>query len=229
MKQPVKQLFQRPAESPKPPFPVKVLPTLKSLKNADLSTRDSIYSTLPHEALHRAVGVALERGLDKGWHSDPRTQGLEDGLAEYIGHIVTKELDPEVHRWHLERRRRTVQDVLQGREHPTYNLTQEFLGHIHIEVKVGEEKNQEQEPSPKPLAEIAGYGVSLAFWLQIAQKHGEGVIKAFWQRLSQRGFPNAHEAARILSELTGEDIWAKLQNMDLHEVLQTLEAAARAP
>ena len=66
----------------------------------------------------------------------------------------------------------------------------------------------------------------MAFWLQIAQKHGEGVIKTFWQRLSQQGFPNAKEAAQILSELTGEDIWTKLQQMDLHEVLRTLEQAS---
>jgi hypothetical protein len=60
---------------------------------------------------------------------------------------------------------------------------------------------------------------------RLHEKHGEGVIKTFWQRLSQRGFPSAKEAARILSELTGEDIWAKLQKMDLHEVLRTLEQA----
>jgi hypothetical protein len=29
-----------------------------------------------------------------------------------------------------------------------------------------------------------------------------------------------------LSKLTGEDIWARLQKMDLHEVLHTLEQAA---
>jgi hypothetical protein len=31
---------------------------------------------------------------------------------------------------------------------------------------------------------------------------------------------------RILGEPTGEDIWAKLQKMDLHEVLRTLEMAS---
>jgi len=99
-------------------------------------------------------------------------------------------------------------------------LTKEFL------VKRGEKKGETSEQKPTEGISDPGYAVSLAFWLRIAQQHGEGVIKEFWQRLSQRGFPNAQEAARILSELTGEDIWAKLQNMDLREVLQTLERAA---
>ncbi|MCL6642638.1 MAG: hypothetical protein K6T71_04885, partial [Candidatus Bipolaricaulota bacterium] len=97
-------------------------------------------------------------------------------------------------------------------------------------LKIGKDKGT-QRPEQKPAGVTAdpGYAVSLAFWLQIAQKHGESVIKAFWQRLSQRRFPNAKEAAQILSELTGEEIWAKLQKMDLHEVLRTLEAAGAGP
>ncbi len=233
LKQQVKQsllsaLQQRP-RSPNPPFPVKVPPGLQSLQEADLKTRLSIYLTMPHEMLHRAVNEALESGLDKGWRSDLRTRGFEDGLAEYVGYIVSKEFDLEVHRHFLEGRRKNVQEALQGREPPTYNLTQEFLGHREVYF-FGREDSRRLLPQGAAAVKIAaGYGVSLAFWLQIAQKHGEGVIKTFWQRISQRGFPNAKEAARILSELTGEDIWQKLQNMDLHEVLRTLEQAAGAP
>ncbi|GBC76333.1 hypothetical protein HRbin07_00532 [bacterium HR07] len=117
-------------------------------------------------------------------------------------------------------RRRNVQLGLVDQGHSHYDLTKEFLV-----IKEGVSKPAER---PAGVTADPGYGVALAFWLEIAQRHGEGVIKEFWQRLSRRGFPNAKEAARILSELTGEDIWAKLQNMDLHEVLQTLEQAAGA-
>jgi len=89
-----------------------------------------------------------------------------------------------------------------------------------------------------PEVQRAGYVVSLAFWLGIAQRHGEETIRKFWGRVSTSpkrwcialglicfGGVDAPKAARILSELTGEDIWAKLQKMDLHEVLRTLEQA----
>ncbi len=221
-------LLQQFPESPKPPFPVEVPLGLPSFKEADLKVRQAIYHTMPHEALHRTIEKALERGLDRGWKLDPQTRCLEDGLAEYIGYIVAQKFDSEVHKQVLEGRQRHVQEVLESRERPTYDLTKEFPGDITITPKG--ERSREISPSKGPSPEeIAGYGVSLAFWLQIAQKHGEGVIKTFWQRISQRGFPNAREAARILSELTGEDIWTKLQTMDLQDVLRTLEAATGGP
>ena len=220
VRQPLKSLFQRPPESPEPPFPVIVPPDLQSLREADPNTQSSIYVTMPHEALHQVVSKAL----DKGWRFDPQTRGLEDGLAEYIGHLVARELSPAAYQWHIKRRVEAVRDLLQRREHPTYDLTREFPGHITMSTSLRRESSQEPSQDSS-LEELAGYSVALAFWLQIAQKHGEGVIKTFWQRLSQRGFPSAKEAAQILSELTGEDIWAKLQKMDLHEVLRTLEQA----
>jgi hypothetical protein len=221
VRQPLKSLFQRPPESPEPPFPVIVPPDLQSLREADPNTQSSIYVTMPHEALHQVVSKAL----DKGWRFDPQTRGLEDGLAEYIGHLVARELSPAAYQWHIKRRVEAVRDLLQRREHHTYDLTREFPGHITMSTSLRRESSQEPSQDSS-LEELAGYSVALAFWLQIAQKHGEGVIKTFWQRLSQRGFPNAKEAAQILSELTGEDIWARLQKMDLHEVLRTLEQAA---
>ncbi|MEM4382220.1 MAG: hypothetical protein QXX19_08335 [Candidatus Caldarchaeum sp.] len=226
VQQPLERLFQQPPESPQPPFPLVVPPNLRSLKEADIKVRGDVYITMPHEALHGMVNKALKNSLDRGWRFDPQTRGLEEGLAEYVGYIIAQHLDPETCRWHLERRSRDIEDVLRDREHPIYDVTQEFLS--HIELRLGKESQQPSSQGPTPV-ELAGYGVSLAFWLQIAQQHGEGVIKEFWQRLSQKGFPNAQEAARILSELTGEDIWTKLQKMDLREVLQTLERAAGAP
>lgn len=194
--------------------PVLTSPGLQSLQQADRDTLIAVYWAMAHEAMELKV-------LKKLYH-DPTARWIGDGLAEYMGYAITSELAPQVRDEMLTGRRRTIQGLLdQGQER--YDLTKEFL----VKLKRGKGKDAEA-PKQRPAEVTAdpGYGVALAFWLQIAQKHGEGVIKTFWQRISQRGFPNAKEAARILSELTGEEIWTKLQNMDLQEVLQTLERAA---
>jgi hypothetical protein len=179
-------------------FPYKIA-TLQELGSSELFF---FYWGIPHEA--------TEHSLIKKVYHDPAARWIGDGLAEYISYIVSGTLAVKAQRNALKSRQAEIQNlmVLEASRN-SYNLIQDFL--------YGAELKQE--------VEVAGYGVALAFWLQIAQKHEEGVIKEFWQRISQRGFPNAKEAAHILSELTGEDIWAKLQNMDLHEVLRTLEAA----
>ena len=194
--------------------PVLTSPGLQSLQQADRDTLIAIYWAMAHEAMELNV-------LKKLYH-DPAARWIGDGLAEYVGYTITSELAPHVREEVLTGRRRSIQGLLdQGQER--YDLTKEFL----VKLKIGKGKGT-PAPEQKPAGATAdpGYGVALAFWLQIAQKHGEGVIKTFWQRLSQRGFPSAKEAAQILSELTGEDIWAKLQKMDLHEVLRILEQAA---
>ena len=197
--------------SPVPPFPQLIPPGVRSLKEADPHFRVGIYWSMPHEAVHKIVHLEFDR----------QARGLEEGLAEYVGYMVARQFDSEAFQLMLEKRKEQVQRVLQSRENPIYDLTQEFPG--HLQPLTGQRLLSPSEFTP---VEVAGYGVSLAFWLQIVQQHGEGVIKTFWQRLSQRGFPTAKEAAQILSELTGEDIWTKLQQMDLHEVLRTLEVAA---
>lgn len=174
----------------------------KSLQAADLSTREGIYWTTPHEALH------LLTRFEGRW--------LEEGLAGYVGYVVTQELDLDLHKRRVESLQEVVRALLP--QMTTYDLTRppplEFI------VK-GDKRLKKFSPE-----EIAGYGVSLAFWIQIAQEHGEHVIIDFLKRVRQLKRPNEQELARILSELTGEDIWTKLQNMDLHEVLRTLERAA---
>jgi hypothetical protein len=195
---------------PAPPFPQLVTPSTRNFRETDPSFRVGVYWAMPHEAVHNIVHLEF----------DPQARGLEEGLAEYVGYIITKQFDSEALKLMLEKRKEQVQQVLQSRESPIYDLTQEFPGHFKLFTS-----QQILSISGFTPTEVAGYGVALAFWLQIAQKHGEGVIKTFWQRLSQRGFPSAKEAAQILSELTGEDIWAKLQKMDLHEVLRILEQA----
>jgi len=183
-------------------FPYKVS-SLQELSSMELF---SIYWAIPHEA--------MENSLVKKIYHDRSNRWIGDGLSEYVSFITSGELAPKVQASTLRSRRLEIQNLLEREGNRTsYNLAQEFLYGTELEDRV----------------ELAGYGVSLAFWLQIAQKHGEGVIKAFWQRLSQRGFPNAKEAAQILSELTGEDIWTKLQQMDLHEALRTLEQAGARP
>jgi hypothetical protein len=160
---------------------------------------------------HEAMEMKVARKL----YHDRAARWIGDGLAEYMGYTITSELAPQVRHEMLSIRHRNIQRGLIDQGYSHYDLTKEFLV-----------KREGSGKAPGVTAD-PGYGVALAFWLQMAQKHGEGVLKEFWQRLSQRGFPNAKEAARILSELTGEDIWTKLQNMDLHEVLRTLERAAQ--
>lgn len=196
-----------------PIWPVLTPPGLQNLQEADKDTLILIYWGMAHEAMEMKAAKRL--------YHDPQARWVGDGLADYIGYIITSKLAPHVRDEMLARRQRRIQILLnQGRER--YDLTQEFL--VRFRVRKGKDTGLSKQESNGLIAD-SGYSVALAFWLQIVQKHGEGVIKEFWQRLSQRGFPNAKEAARILSELTGEDIWAKLQKMDLHEVLQTLERA----
>ncbi len=192
--------------------PVLTSPGLQSLQQADRDTLMAVYWGIAHEA--------MELKIFKKLYHDPAARWIGDGLAEYVGYTITSELAPHVRDEMLAIRRRNIQLGLVDQGYTQYDLTKEFL------VKIEKGKDT-QTPEQKPAGVTAdpGYGVALAFWLQIAQKHGEGVIKAFWQRLSQRGFHSAKEAAQILSELTGEEIWTKLQNMDLHEVLRTLEQA----
>lgn len=200
-----------------PLMPILTSPDLQSLQQAeaDTDTLIAIYWVIAHEAMEMKIAKKLYRDRAARW--------VGDDLAEYMGYAITTELAPKVRDEMLARRRRNIQVGLldHGRSH--YDLTKEFL------VKRGGKKGEASEQRPAEGISDPGYAVSLAFCLQIAQKHGEGVIKEFWQRLSRRGFPNAKEAARILSELTGEDIWAKLQKMDLREVLQTLGRAAGTP
>jgi hypothetical protein len=194
-----------------PIIPILTSPDLHSLQQADRDTLIAVYWGLAHEAMELNV-------LKKLYH-DPAARWIGDGLAEYVGYTITSELAPHVREEMLAIRRRNVQLGLVDQGYTQYDLTKEFL-------VIRGKSSDHQGQWPAGVTADPGYGVALAFWLQIAQKHGEGVIKTFWQRLSQRGFPSAKEAARILSELTGEDIWAKLQKMDLHEVLRTLEQAA---
>lgn len=196
-------------------WPVLTPPGLQSFHDADRDTLIFVYWGMVHEAMEMKIAKRL--------YYDRAARWIGDGLAEYMGYTITSELAPTVRDEMLSIRRRNIQLGLIDQGHSRYDLTKEFL------VKRGEKKGEASEQKPIEGISDPGYAVSLAFWLQIAQQHGEGVIKEFWQRLSQKGFPNAQEAARILSELTGEDIWTKLQNMDLNKVLQTLERAAGVP
>ncbi len=201
-----------------PIIPLLTSPELKSIHQADTDTLIAVYWAMAHEAMELKV-------LKKLYH-DRASRWIGDGLAEYMGYTITSELAPQIRNEILAKRRQAIQVGLVDQGHVQYDLTKEFL------VIIGTSKDAQtiaQTLAQKTKPADPGYGVSLAFWLQIAQKHGEGVIKTFWERISQRGFPNAREAARILSELTGEDIWTKLQTMDLQDVLRTLEAAASRP
>ncbi|MCS7197405.1 MAG: hypothetical protein NZ930_01755 [Candidatus Bipolaricaulota bacterium] len=187
---------------PTKPVPQFLVSSMKwtKLSEAPRPTRLMVYAVFPHEAAHL---VLMWEGH---W--------LEEGIAEYIGFIVVQELAPDLCQTYREGRQKDVREIL---PRGTYDLTreplQEFVVHEGIRLKT---------TSPE---EGAGYGVSLAFWLQIAREHGETIIRQFVEQAKSLSQPTERELARILSNLTGEDIWGKLQRMNLQEVLQILEQA----
>jgi hypothetical protein len=194
-----------------PVIPILTDSGLQSLAEADLETLTVVYWAMPHEATELLV---------RRFYYDPAMRWVGDGLADYIGYVITGRLAPEAQQWMLERRLRPIQSLLE-KGFKSYDLTKEFLV-SGTEEEPSKELVGKPQGSPHP-----GYSVALAFFLQIAQEHGEEVIKTFWDRLSKQRQPSAQEAARLLSELTGEEIWSKLQRMDLQEVLKTLEEAAQ--
>lgn len=188
-------------------WPVKPVPQflVSSMKwtrvsEAPQPTRLTIYGVFPHEAAH----LALQ------WEG----HWLEEGIAEYIGFSVVRELAPDLCVSYREGRQEWIQALL---PQSIYDLTQEPLQQFVIQDQV-----RLKTSSPE---ESAGYGVSLAFWLQIVRQHGEAIIRQFLEQAKQLQQPSEQELARILSELTGEDIWSRLQQMNLQEALQTLEHA----
>ncbi|MEM2593040.1 MAG: hypothetical protein QXI60_10685 [Thermofilaceae archaeon] len=187
---------------PDKPVPLFLVSSMKwtRMSEAPQPTRLTVYAVFPHEAAHFALM----------WEG----HWLEEGIAEYIGFRVVQELAPDLCATCREGRQKYIREIL---SQSTYDLTreppQEFVVHDGVRLKVS---------SPE---EGAGYGVSLAFWLQVAQNHGEEVIRQFLEQTRRLSQPTEHELARILSELTGEDIWSKLQQMNLQEALQTLEQA----
>ncbi len=199
-------------------WPLFVEASWRRLADVDFGFVLFLYNTLPHEAVEGAVSRYL--------YHDRRARWVGDGLAEYAGYLVSRRWAPSIAEARLENLRERVADLL-GQGKGVYDLLQEFR------VRAGD------RPWPSTPVEAAGYGVSLALWLDLTQRHGEGVIRAFWERLrSHKPWclippylvcigPDAETAARVLSELTGEAIWAKLQRMDLQEVLEILKRAAQ--
>jgi len=195
-------------------WPLFVESSWKQLSDVDSAFLRDLHHTMPHEAVEGVVSQYL--------YHDRRARWVGDGLAEYAGYLVSQRWAPSVVKARLENLRRRVDGLLQ--ERISYNLIEDFLVIV--------------DDRPSMVEGAAGYGVALAFWLDLTQRHGEEVIRAFWKRLSAQKTwclipyvacvgPNARTAARILTELTGEDIWAKLQRMDLQEVLDVLERAAQ--
>lgn len=187
-------------------WPVKPVPQplVSSMKwtrfsEAPRPTQLMVYGVFPHEAVHLALR------WEEHW--------LEEGLADYVGLLVVQELAPDLCATYREGRQETVRAILPQVAY--YDLTQEPPQQFVIREQV-----RLKTSSPE---EEAGYGVSLAFWLQIAHNHGEEVIRRFLEQARQLQHTSSQELARVLSELTGEDIWSKLQRMNLHEALQTFE------
>jgi len=190
---------------PRRPIPLPLVSAMKWIRvsEAPLPVRLSLYAEFPHEAAHIALG------LEWRW--------LEEGIAEYISLMVVQELAPDLCEEYRKGRQEQVHLILPNM---TYDLTQDPPQQFRIQDQVRIKTSSPQE--------IAGYGFSLAFWLQIARGHGEAVIRQFLEQAKHLQQPSKQELARILSELTGEDVWGKLQRMNLHDALQTLEHACEA-
>jgi hypothetical protein len=200
-------------------WPLFISRNWKSLQESDLDFQIDLYGTMVHEGIEGTVALFF--------YHDRRSRWIGDGLASYASYIVTREYAPQVIKENFNIYPKQKVAKLLERGQVTYNLIRDFPV-MSLEASGGKD--------PEVLR--AGYVISLAFWLGIAQRHGEETIRKFWGQVSTSskmwcialglicfGGVDAPKAARILSELTGEDIWAKLQKMDLHEVLRTLEQA----
>jgi len=185
---------------PRRPVPQPLVSSMKwaRLSEAPLPTRLTVYAVFPHEAVHPTLQ----------WEG----RWLEEGIAEYISFIIVQGLAPDLCTSYRDGRQSGVREIL---PQETYDLTrklpQEFVIKDHVRIKTS---------SPE---EAAGYGVSLAFWLQIAHTHGEALIRQFLEQARHLSHPSEHELVRILSKLGGEDMPNKLQGMNLQRALQTLE------
>lgn len=196
-------------------WPLFVSRTWQSFQEGDLDFQKGVYWVMTHEAVETAIAPLLY--LDAG------TRWIGDGLAEYSAYTICKELSPSVISKRLDGLIKLLSQLLESGQ-TTYNFIKDFPVRIFTRTLDND-------------LDLAGYGVSLGFWLDIANRYGEETIHRFWTKISARkpwcialGLicfegRNAQDAARLLSELTGEDIWQKLQNMDLQEVLRTLEQA----
>ena len=200
-------------------WPILVSQQWDSLDDGDNDFQLTICWTMPHEAVESSIAHLL--------YHDRRSRWVGDGLAEYSGYLVSKQCSFSVMKERLRDLIGRVELLLTFSD-IAYNLINEF----QVISGFGAALRQYN------YVQRAGYSVSLAFWLRISQHYGEEVIQAFGERLSLHKTwclipgllcmgPNAETAARILSELTGEDIWTKLQHMDLQEVRAILERAAQ--
>jgi hypothetical protein len=135
---------------PRRPIPQPLVSAMKWIRvsEAPLPVRLSLYAEFPHEAAHIALG------LEWRW--------LEEGIAEYISLMVVQELAPDLCEEYRKGRQEQVHLILPKM---TYDLTQDPPQQFRIQDQVRIKTSSSQE--------IAGYGFSLAFWLQIARGHGE--------------------------------------------------------
>jgi hypothetical protein len=115
---------------------------------------------MPHEGIEGTVALFF--------YHDRRSRWIGDGLATYAGYIVAREYTPQVTKERLNYYRQQVANLLE-RGQVTYNLIKDFPV-MSLEASGGKD----------PEVQRAGYVVSLAFWLGIAQRHGEETIRKFW-------------------------------------------------
>lgn len=175
-----------------------------------LRVLSDIYWAMPHEATEPLFSRRLYHDCGARW--------VGDGLADYAGYIVSGQFSPAAQQAKLKGRLRSIERLIeQGRQ--SYNLPQEFQAFRRLQIlfiRLG----GCQESSFEVM--VAGYAVSLAIWLDLVDKHGEEVLRKFWQELQKSSKPSNRDVFEILKTLTGEDLEAKVTQVDLQWAAEVL-------
>jgi len=199
-----------------PPFGIWLPPEVITggLEQASERLWSDIYWTMPHEATEPVISARLYHDCGARW--------VGDGLADYAGYVVSGQFRPDTQRRRLEGRLDSIEGLIsQGKT--SYNLSEEFQAlrrgqSIIFGFVIARWGCKE---SPFHIV-VAGYAVSLAVWLDLVDKHGEEMIKQFWQELQKIPKPAHRDVLSILKGLTGEDMEARVTNVDLRQAAEVL-------
>jgi hypothetical protein len=146
---------------------------------SDADEKDDLYWTQIHERTEEYVVMKMDLYL-----RNPYTRWIGDGLAEYMGYHFTNEKNAMACLCMLDSRRQQL-SWWQQMGNSTYDL---------LKFKNGEQDS---------LQVIAGYPVSLAFWLEFADKYGAESIKELFKQLKGVN-PTNKNICKILSGLSKE-------------------------
>lgn len=171
--------------------------------------------TATHEGVEMTLLISYF--LSPKWQDNyRRMRWVGDGLAEYAAYLVAGKFSKSAQKFRLRDHITRIRDLI-GLGEEIYNLID-----FTYEPFYSPPLSLPPEPHYSP-NEMAGYGVSLSFWLSLADQHGEGVIREFLRRLKGIESPTYWNATKILSELAGENIGEAIEKVDLRESLRVLK------